>query len=139
MRLDAVITRREFLRVLAAASAAIAMWLLGPLATLRRMIGQESLASRLRRIFRIPGSAAAVGRIYLRNAPQEADERRLVRLICPSTRRWQMADAGRLRRLIARQQQQDFRLGRVVQVDGWMLSATEARLCALAAVRGRWR
>ena len=32
--------------------------------------------------------------------------------------------------------QQDFREGRTVQVDGWILSETEAKLCALVAMNG---
>jgi murein L,D-transpeptidase YcbB/YkuD len=39
-------------------------------------------------------------------------------------------DAGSIRAQI----RDDFAQGRIVDVEGWMLSATEARLCALAAL-----
>jgi hypothetical protein len=32
---------------------------------------------------------------------------------------------------------EDFRCGRVVTVDGWLLSRTEARICAIAYLAGQ--
>ena len=107
--------------------------------SLSRLFGRESLAARLVGLFHVPASAAKVGRAYLRVAPLEADETRLLQLIGAAHPAWQAADAARLRRLITRRQVEDFRRGRVVSVQGWTLSSTEARLCALAALReGAW-
>lgn len=40
------------------------------------------------------------------------------------------------RRLVRRMSQSDFEAGEVVSAEGWILSRTEARLCALAARSG---
>jgi len=45
--------------------------------------------------------------------------------------------AARLPRAqLAARVREDFAAGRIVMLDGWMLSATEARLCALALRSG---
>jgi hypothetical protein len=68
-------------------------------------------------------SAAIVGRSYLDLRPAEADIGTLLRLIDadPETVRDKVHD--------------DFVSGRVVALDGLVLSETELRLCALAALR----
>lgn len=78
-----------------------------------------------------------MGRRYLQLFPHEADVQLLVRLICRSQRRFTRlsgVDAPTLRELLARQQRQDFQHRRIVTIDGWMLSETEARLCAISAL-----
>ncbi len=137
MRYDAPLTRRSFLRLVGLLGAALVARQLTPLGALGRAIGRDSLASRLVRLFRSPASASLIGEAYLQHALHEADERRLLGLVCPTGRRWHTADPPRLRRMLGEQQADDFRHGRIVQVQGWILSATEARLCALAAVRER--
>ena len=137
MRIEAPLTRRGFLGLLASLAGMLVAQRLGPLEGWGRALWRESLASRLVGLFRVPASAAAVGRAYLQLAPLEADARRLLRLICSSGPAWHTANAGRLRSLIARQQAEDFQQGRVVSVQGWTLSNTEARLCALAALSQR--
>jgi hypothetical protein len=63
-------------------------------------------------------AARAIGAAYLRAYPHDA-----------------LADARAAARLarteIAARVRDDFAAGRVVMLDGWMLSVTEARLCAL--------
>ena len=139
MRIDTALTRRDFLRLLASLGAVLATRRLGVLNTLGRAVGRESLGGRLLQLFRSPVSAAVIGRAYLQESPQDADEPRLLRLLCPPGRPWRTANTRQLRVLIAQQQVEDFKQGRLVRVDGWMLSETETRLCALAALReGAW-
>ena len=94
----------------------------------------ERLLSALGR----PASAAVVGRRYLAGHPQEADRQWLAGELDADLRRQgcdsRQADAARLRAGLARQVRTDFARSRVVRVDGWVLSVTEARLCALAAL-----
>jgi hypothetical protein len=82
-------------------------------------------------------SAKIVGLEYLRCVPREANVRLLVDLICSSRkeRRVELAKASKQKRrkMLLLQQRQDFEQGRIVMVQGWILSETEARLCALAA------
>lgn len=76
-------------------------------------------------------AARAVGRAYLRRRPHETDRRFLEMAIFGRPR---PSDPARLGRLIAAGTADDFASGHVVAVDGWILAATEARLCALAAL-----
>jgi hypothetical protein len=85
--------------------------LLFPFARQSRAADQPLLANR--------AAARAIGAAYLRAYPGDtlADAR---------------AAAGLPRAQIALRVRADFAAGRVVMLDGWMLSATEVRLCALA-------
>ena len=79
-----------------------------------------------------------VGREYLRSVPEEEDARLLVDLICSGQAVGRAdlvgADLKELREWLRHQQRQEFEHGRIVKVQGWILSETEARLCALAAL-----
>jgi hypothetical protein len=83
-------------------------------------------------------SASSVGIEYLKCVPKEADVHTLVHLIfsTKSELRTELnkADTNKFRKLLLLQQRQDFEHGRTVKVQGWILSETEARLCALAAL-----
>lgn len=71
-------------------------------------------------------SAAAVGARYLRDHPEERDAALPLASAPPREPRAQ----ARLRRQLRRESARDFQRGAVVRVDGWVLSRTEARLCA---------
>jgi len=78
-------------------------------------------------------SARAVGRAYLLQEPAEADVTHLMALLDPvgvAAR----GEAELLRQTIAARHRNDFGCGRTVILDGWILSRTEVRLCALAAI-----
>jgi acyl CoA:acetate/3-ketoacid CoA transferase alpha subunit len=95
------------------------------------------LASRLKRFFRSAQSAQIVGQRYLAVTAGEADAALLAARIAGTQQyylRLVSADEPTLRALLAVQQQADFAEGRTVNIDGWILSRTEARLCALAAL-----
>jgi hypothetical protein len=99
---------------------------------------RDPAAATLADVWVRPDSAAIVGREYLRHAPGEANAQVLLGLIGST---WpggaaELRDGGteRFRDSLRRQQREDFEHGRVVNVGGWVLSVTEARLCALAAL-----
>jgi hypothetical protein len=73
-----------------------------------------------------PRGAARIGASYLALHPGEADAAALSARLLDET--GPGAPADRLRRRIAA----DYAARRTVSVDGWILSATEARLTALA-------
>lgn len=83
-------------------------------------------------------SAAVIGTTFLRQHPAEADPGHLSATITADLRARgcdpPRAGQSRVRRAIAEQMRADFARGRVIDVDGWVLSATEARLCGLAAL-----
>jgi hypothetical protein len=129
--------RRQLLAVLALGGAACAGWAgrarawLAPAA--RHQQGVALLAA-----FSRPESAAAVGRAYLSGHPADADEIRLAADLADALRSRGCdpltAPPARLRAAIADQIRADFASGQVVSVEGWVLSRSEARLCALAAL-----
>jgi hypothetical protein len=131
------IERRTFLRQ---AGAATALGLAAPtlLAFLAGCGRESALALSLSGFFADRESARAVGREYLERAPGERDaDRVLEQLAGPHLREWEaLAASGsdRLAQMLRRQHRDDFAQERVVAIRGWVLSETEARLCALVAL-----
>jgi hypothetical protein len=83
------------------------------------------------------GSAVVVGREYLRGHPDERDLQRLRHSLSIALGgRLEAFDLAVLRERVRRRVRRDFVEGQVALVDGWILSITEARLCALAALLG---
>lgn len=76
--------------------------------------------------------AAELGEIYLKGHPEERDADRLVSLLLPDApAKLKRSEAmRRLKEASAREYAAD----EIVTLDGWMLSRTEARVLALAAV-----
>jgi hypothetical protein len=117
-----VLGRRAFLLALAAglAHAAAGRLALAPPA--------ETARAPLPLLRRHPVSAAAIGARYLRAHPGESAAVR--RLAARSLRAGDGCDGDGRRRALRRACARDFAEGRVVRVDGFVLSRTEARLCA---------
>jgi hypothetical protein len=88
-----------------------------------------------------PENAAmiSVGRAYLDQTPHEADAARLRQLLdlAAEVRASTLPDPVKER--LAARQSEDFRTGQTVLVQGWVLSRTEARLYALAALQAETR
>ena len=74
----------------------------------------------------------------MRVAPAEASERvltsRLLGALAPGRGTLHRATDRELRQVMARAAKQDFRDGRTTHLDGWVVSLTEARLCALTTL-----
>jgi hypothetical protein len=111
----------------------------GPLATRRALSGALffALAPRaasaggtrdmLRSLFSHLPSAHAIGAAYLRSCQANTVNAEKLAASLPAA-----ASVADLRSAIAAWVRRDFANARVVMVDGWMLSITEARVCALA-------
>lgn len=124
-------TRRAFLAG-AALAAAGGGGLLYRVATSDGFDPELAQTAEAARLFDELEPARRVGRAYLAAHPSEDDERTLVRLLeeQPGWRgAWESSTsiAQFARRTIHR----DYEAGRTVPVEGWILSTTEARLCAL--------
>jgi len=126
--------RRQFI------SAAGCVWVASlrvpgiALAAEDKAVGGE-FADGLVRIFRDQRSARTIGREYLKGVPAEADKAHLVSLISQS--RNQTPDLpGRLslEEWISSRIREDFSSSKVVNVGGWVLSETEARICAICVL-----
>ncbi len=92
------------------------------------------LATALVRACREPESARRLGLIYLQNRPHEAHIEFLLECLTAAQTEMLVAEPTSLKAYLLDQGQRDFALDRVVRVDSWILSETEARWCALAAM-----
>jgi hypothetical protein len=99
---------------------------------------QGNLRAKLTALFIHQESAQAIGRAYLQRYPQEADVRTLEDQIAQGIAGGHtlLVATGKpeISKLLTDRIRQDFATDRVVKVQGWILSVTEARLCALAAL-----
>ncbi len=91
----------------------------------------EILVRELVRMVAVPDPIAA-GRAYLASAPSEADAVALAEKVLTDLPLG--ATAAVARRAFRDRLVRDFHQGQTVQADGWYLSRTEARLCALLAL-----
>ncbi len=74
-----------------------------------------------------------LGRKYLARVPGEGSAKILLsRLVADGPRRGADADEGASEMAI--QAEQDFRTNKILIIDGWIISETEARQCALLAL-----
>jgi hypothetical protein len=97
----------------------------------------DPAVERLVGLFKHPDSARAIGAAYLALHPEEENADTLVRLISYAPEdpiAIPEASAPALRAWLRRRQAHDFANGRVVKLDGWLLAATDVRLCALTAL-----
>lgn len=138
MRTRAAIRRRE---LLLGAVGLGALALLRPLASwLPALEGRSGVdAARLAGLLARQECAHVVGREYLRAVPEEGREDVLVAGIIarfPSEHRdFRTLTDGQLREWMLLAARGDFADGGTVDLHGWVLSVTEARLCALATLR----
>jgi hypothetical protein len=78
-------------------------------------------------LFENPARARALGEAYLATVAADADAlAAAVMVALPGT--------GRLRTEVAALIRSDYAAGRIECLDGWLVSVTEARLCAIAAL-----
>ena len=122
--------RREFIGLLAAGAAGTAV----PVAWGR----DESLAHALARprllaIVHDPRIVGDLGRCYRKFQSLDNDADALVRAILGPTvdSRWPQFPSAALDAHVEEQVQADFADGRTVTLNGWIVSVTEARQCAL--------
>lgn len=107
-------------------------------ATFGRVLYRNFLASRIKSLFRTRESAEALGRRYLELYPEDAHTGKILSDF-EKDHGWtslEMASAGRreFERLVRDAIADDFRMRRTVSLESWVLSRTEARLCALTAL-----
>lgn len=129
------ISRRALLKQLTVGGLLAALPTVRTWATVPELF--NPLATRLMHALSNRDSAEAVGRCYLALGAEPADAALLAARVAGSTAGYLRLCGARtddLRALLARQQREDFAAGRTVIVKGWVLSITEARLCAIATV-----
>jgi hypothetical protein len=135
---DRVFSRRAAIKFALAATAAVLVQSQLPGAATLRGTQQALLPVRLAGLLAHPESAKAIGGEYLLKYPQEAD---LDILLGQLASRMALGDVGlftpsdrHLREQLDDLVRADFAADRIVKLRGWVLAATEARLCALAVL-----
>lgn len=133
-------SRREFVLAAAGLGGGLVFVSLRPWRTLVQVEAPGTPALRLSRLIEHRRSARAVGLEYLRDAPSGTTAAALAHLVgagVPGGLAGRHAATDhKLRELLAARIRQDFDQERVVAVDGWVASLTEARLCAIVALVG---
>lgn len=122
-------TRRHILGALCAASG---------LVLVPRPVNAKKVRLRLGCWHFAENSARRIGKAYLRQYHSNGDVKTL---LCPTSPAdpdvcalLEQSDLDTARRAIREQIQNDFTHDDLVNVDGWILARTEARICALMAL-----
>jgi len=92
------------------------------------------LVRTLAGLFSVPGDARDVGMCYLQEYPQRSDRRLLLADLGLDVAGSGIHDVPTLHRHLCNLQQRDFSAGDTVMVNRWILSRTEASVCALVAL-----
>jgi hypothetical protein len=130
-------SRRRFLLGACAAAVPVALAPLKPWRAIVEVAGTRTPAARLAGLLAHRDSARSLGRAALGVLPGATAPSALAGAVLaglpgdPS--KLAAASDDDLRALVAARVREDFDAGDTVQVDGWILSCTEARLCALAS------
>jgi hypothetical protein len=132
------IGRRRFLAVTLGVAGTVVAARARPWSALIRFAPPPPAAERLARLLRHRESARAVGQAYLDRVPRETSAAQLVDHLAAElpagNQTLREASDSDLRSLLAASIRSDFENDRVVDVNGWVLSPTEARLYALATL-----
>ena len=125
------VSRRRFLYVFGAAGSATVLG-----AVLVRWRGRErSLAAAVTVVLGNLAAAREIGALWVAANPHQSRPADLVDgLLVDLGRQARSAGPEEIHRLVAERIRSDYATGRVGQIAGWVLSRTEIRLCALAAV-----
>jgi hypothetical protein len=94
---------------------------------------RASVVDQLRSLLLDVEGAREIGLVYLSKVPEERDPDALGALITEGIN-WPVLSGGDARQLLDARIRRDFASEEVVRLHGWILSRTEARLCALAAL-----
>jgi hypothetical protein len=130
----AALTRRQALRI---GLLPLALWAMPRLWVVSLVAPCDSATEQIRSwdwfraLFTDLRPPRALGRSYLELFSQERDRAFLQSAIIGTKR---PRDVNHLRALLAQRREHDFRTGDVAIVDGWVLSRSEARACALIAL-----
>jgi hypothetical protein len=135
------LSRRHFLIVSAAFVVPLLARPIRPWAVLTDPTAEvgDSLAGRLADLFRQPDSARIVGLEFLRVTPSERTTGALVAAVASGLPGGIAAlddpiDPEDLRGLLQERIRQDFAEDAIVELRGWIVSRTEARLCGIVAI-----
>ncbi len=133
------ITRRIFLKLILFTGLILSAKFIIDKFTVFKSLSTTEFEEKLVKLFQNKESAKEVGLAYLKKTPKERDKQKLLTAISSILKKnhthFIKADTPKLREWLYVRRQLDFEEGRLVEVQGWLLSITEAQLCALAALQ----
>ena len=88
----------------------------------------------LSRLFSDPRNAKVIGNRYLSQYPEKRDRELIIADLGLPSHQLEIFSENSLKRWFRESQQRDFTVGKTVIVENWILSHTEATLCALIAL-----
>ena len=125
-----LLRRRKLLG--AVGCVAVAIWSAVPWAASRSENARDRMVQKLLSLLPDWQRARQVGTVYLQSSlEQRAPPLALVETVLAAM--GQNASSEAIRRYLVARIQQELQEVQVVSVDGWIMSATEAQLCALSA------
>lgn len=98
------------------------------------ILEDAAITRALSNLFTIPENARVIGIRYLKHYPERANLELLLGVLGPDVAALATADDHTLLNHLNALQRQDFIDGETVIVNNWILSRTEASLCALVAL-----
>ena len=129
------LSRRKFLGTSLAGVAGATVGGGGALARTPQRVGAETPADLVGAYFSNGAAAGRIGALYLQLVPAEASEVALLAALAPAgedpTQWWASIDDAGLREEVRARAHADFETPDVVDIGGWQLARTEARLAAL--------
>ena len=132
------VTRRQFLACAISIGASTVAGDVVSGGRLTVLLPTSSLGAKLSDVFAHKESARAIGVEYLKTHTAETDEHVLVALISAKVFENDAIAIGatepEVKQLLHQSIRRDFESDQIVQVQGWILSVTEARLCALTTL-----
>ncbi|RFZ90731.1 hypothetical protein D0C36_17370 [Mucilaginibacter conchicola] len=119
--------RRSFIRLSAFTAAALTL----PMMQSCNTLSEEDALSKPDLLMQLVDEKEikAVGTAYRQQVKTEADQQKLRMLLLNG--KPDNTDSVELKRALDKQVSADFAAGKIVQLNGWILSVTEARQCAL--------
>ena len=119
----------------AVAGGAVSMWSIALRAAPRSENAHERVRKKLISLLRDPQRAREIGAAYLRSPPeQRAPPLALAETVLVET--GPAAGIEAIRRYVVARIRRELEDAQVVSLDGWIISPTEAQLCALVAADG---
>ena len=121
--------RKDFIQLSVFATAAISL----PLLHSCNAPGSDQAMAQLNFLSRLfdEQTIKKTGTSYLQKIPAEKNHHKLVQLLANNSSIAGSSDEKAIHQYLEEQVKMDFEAGKTVMINGWVLSVTEARQCAL--------
>ena len=121
--------RKDFIQLSAFATAALSL----PLLPSCNAPGSDQAMAQLNFLSRLfdEQTIKKTGTSYLQKIPAEKSHHKLVQLLANNSPIAGSSDEKAIHQYLEEQVKMDFEAGKTVMINGWVLSVTEARQCAL--------